>query len=104
MYEHGIGGLLFVWDRAKERANRRKHGVSFVEAATAFSDPQAWRYFDSDHSDDEDRFILLGLSRAARLLVVCHCYREDSRTIRLISARKADAKETKEYERQRQHA
>jgi uncharacterized protein len=104
MYEREIGGLLFVWDRTKERVSRRKHGVSFVEAATAFGDPQAWRYFDGEHSDDEDRFILLGLSRATRLLIVCHCYREDSRTIRLISARKADAKETKDYERQRHHA
>ena len=104
MYKSNISGLLFTWDRAKELANRRKHGVSFIEAARAFDDPHARRYFDVDHSQDEDRFILLGLSGAARLLVVCHCHREGGRNIRLINARKADAEETKDYERQRRHA
>ena len=94
----------FVWDAHKEGGNRRKHGVSFEEAASAFDDPHARRYFDAEHSDEEDRFILLGLSRHPRLIVVCHCYREDGNTIRIISARKANGKETKTYQRQRHDA
>ncbi len=93
MYRVRISGLQFAWDEAKERSNRRRHGVSFVEAATAFNDPDARRIFDAAHSE----------SNRAKLLVVCHCYREGN-TIRIISARKADAKETKDYEGQRHDA
>lgn len=91
-------GLKFEWDRRKETANRKKHGVSFSEAKTAFFDENARVIADPDHSDEEDRFILLGLSSQLRLLVVCHCYREDEDTIRIISARKATRSEQRAYE------
>ncbi len=88
--------LFFEWDPAKARANQRKHGVSFEEAQTAFSDEQGLVMHDPDHSDDEDRFVLLGTS-TSRLLVVCHCYRESDSVIRIISARTADKGERKLY-------
>jgi len=93
-----MDGLKFEWDRRKESANRKKHGVSFAEAKTAFFDENARVIADPDHSDEEDRFILLGLSSKLRLLVVCHCYREDQDTVRIISARKANRSERHEYE------
>ena len=93
-----MDGLKFEWDRRKESANRKKHGVSFAEAKTAFFDENARVIADPDHSDEEDRFILLGLSSQLRLLVVCHCYREDQDTVRIISARKANRSERHEYE------
>ena len=89
--------IRFEWDKAKNRQNKRKHGVSFEEARTAFLDENAIRYFDPDHSEDEDRFIMLGISFALRVLVVCHCYRQDDAVIRIISARKADTSEEREY-------
>ncbi len=89
--------LRFVWDPGKERANRRKHGISFQEAQTAFYDENAKVYADPDHSQDEDRFILVGLSYRLRTLVVCHCYRENDSVIRIISARKADKEEESVY-------
>ena len=90
--------MKFEWDRRREAANRKKHGVSFDEARTAFFDENARFMADPDHSDKEDRFVLLGLSSKLRLLVVCHRYREGSETIRIISARKADRSEQSEYE------
>ena len=93
-----MDGLKFEWDRRKETANRKKHGVTFTEARTAFFDENARVIADPDHSDVEDRFILLGLSSQLRLLVVCHCYREHQDTIRIISARKANRSEQREYE------
>lgn len=93
-----MDGLKFEWDRRKETANRKKHGLSFSEAKTAFFDENARVIADPDHSDEEDRFILLGLSSQLRLLVVCHCYREDEDTIRIISARKATRSEQRAYE------
>jgi uncharacterized protein len=89
--------IRFEWDPAKAEANKRKHGVSFEEAATAFSDLFARVMYDPDHSNDEDRFILLGMSSSARMLVVCHCYRQDDELIRIISARKADRDERNQY-------
>ena len=89
--------LRFVWTPAKARANQRKHGVSFEEAQTAFLDENAKVYFDPDHSDTEDRFILLGISFQLRVLIVCHCYREKDLVIRIISARKADKREQGDY-------
>lgn len=89
--------LHFEWDSRKNTANQRKHGVSFEEAATVFSDEQALLIDDPDHSEDEERFILLGMSAALRALVVCHCYRESQDTIRIISARKATRKERSTY-------
>jgi len=93
-----MDGLKFEWDRRKDSANRKKHGVSFSEAKTAFFDENARVIADPDHSDEEYRFILLGLSSQLRLLVVCHCYREDEDTIRIISARKATHSEQRAYE------
>lgn len=89
--------LTFEWDQNKEKENIKKHSVSFEEARTVFYDASAYRFFDPDHSADEDRFILLGLSFKPRILIVCHCYRENESTIRIISARKADKNEEKEY-------
>lgn len=90
--------MNFEWDENKARANLKKHGVSFEEAQTVFYDENALLIDDPDHSEDEDRFIILGLSAGARLLVVCHCYRESETVIRIISARKATRKETQYYE------
>ena len=89
--------LRCEWNEAKNRANRRKHGVSFEEAQTVFFDENAIRYFDPDHSGDEDRFLMLGLSWSLRVLVVFHCFRVNDSVIRIISARKANKKETNEY-------
>ncbi len=89
--------LCFTWDENKNKINRRKHGVSFEEARTAFLDENAKLYFDPDHSDVEDRFILLGLSFRLHILVVCHCYRQSDAIIRIISARKADKREQDDY-------
>ena len=89
--------LRFVWDASKNHTNYGKHGVRFEEATTAFRDENAKVYFDPDHSDREDHFILLGLSFQLRVLVVCHCYREAARVVRIISARKADRKEQEVY-------
>jgi uncharacterized protein len=89
--------LRFVWDDRKNASNTRKHGVSFEEAQTAFYDERAVAFFDPDHSDDEDRFILLGFSFKLRVLVVCHCFREEETVVRIISARKADNGEERDY-------
>jgi len=93
--------MRFEWDATKEKANRRKHGISFEEARTVFYDEHAVQYFDPDHSVEEDRFILLGMSFRLRVIVVCHCYRESESVIRLFSARKAEKDEAQEYWRQR---
>jgi uncharacterized DUF497 family protein len=92
-----VATLHFEWDERKNRANQRKHGVSFEEAETVFSDDRARLLEDPD--EGEDRFVLLGLSATLRTLVVCHCYREKDAVIRIISARKAHREERKEYER-----
>jgi uncharacterized DUF497 family protein len=92
-----MGEFRFEWDEAKSRENKRKHGVSFEEAQTVFLDENAIRYFDPDHSRDEDRFIMLGMSFKLRVLVVCHCYRADDAVIRIISARKANRLEASAY-------
>ena len=87
--------LKFEWDKKKDKA--KKHGVSFKEARTTFYDENAIQFLDPDHSDDEDRFILLGTSYKLNTLVVCHCFRENETVIRIISARKADKDESKAY-------
>ncbi len=94
-----MAGIRFEWDQTKSRLNRRKHGVTFEEAETVYSDEHALLIEDPEHSDEEERFILLGLSAALRTLVVCHCYREKDQIIRLISARKADRSERNHYNR-----
>jgi len=92
-----MAGLRFTWDERKAQSNRRKHGVSFAEAQTAFYDESAKLYFDPDHSEDEDRFVLLGMSLQLRVLIVCHCYRERPSVVRIISARRADREEQSDY-------
>ena len=89
--------LSFEWDERKAEANAKKHGVSFDEAKSVFVDERAKLIDDPDHSEDEDRFVLLGLSSVLRLLLVCHCYRAEGNVIRIISARKASAHEFKSY-------
>ncbi len=90
-------GLTFVWDEKKDRANQRKHGISFAEARTVFYDENAREYPDPDHSESEERFILLGISSRLRVLVVCHCFRESESMIRIISARRAKRSEEAAY-------
>jgi uncharacterized DUF497 family protein len=90
--------LRFDWDDSKNAQNKRKHGISFEEAQTVFFDEQALLIADPDHSEHEERFVLLGLSSALRTLVVCYCYRKAGELIRLISARRADRQERLLYE------
>ena len=94
-----MSDLKFTWDKAKNTRNLKKHGVSFEEAKTVFYDEQARLIPDPDHSEDEDRYVLLGLCSQLRVLVVCHCYRENGEIIRMISARKANKSEKRQYER-----
>ncbi len=89
--------LRFEWDSRKNRLNRKKHGVSFSEAESVFVDERGLFMADPAHSEDEDRFVLLGLSASIRLLLVCHCYRESDQVIRIISARKATRLERAQY-------
>jgi len=92
-----VGNIEFAWDQRKARSNLLKHGVSFEEAQTVFLDENARLIDDPDHSQEEDRFVLLGYSFQARCLIVSHCYRESDSVIRLISARRATAHEEKLY-------
>jgi len=92
-----MSDAAFEWHDHKNRENRRKHGVSFEEAQTAFLDENGKVYFDPDHSEEEDRFLFLGISFSFRVLVVCHCYRQNDTVIRIISARKADKREQDDY-------
>lgn len=89
--------IRFVWDRTKATANVKKHGVSFEEAQTVFYDELAIQFFDVEHSSEEDRFLLLGMSSEANLLLVCHCERAGGDVIRIISARKATKGESRYY-------
>lgn len=89
--------LKFEWDERKNNVNVQKHNISFEEAQTVFCDKFALVIDDPDHSEFEDRFIILGQSNTARLLVVCHCYRESETIIRIISARKATKSEASQY-------
>jgi uncharacterized protein len=92
-----VAVLHFEWDESKESQNRRKHGISFEEARTAFFDEEALLISGPDHSEHKERFILPGLSSTLRTLVVCHCYRQEGDVIRLISARRADKHERELY-------
>jgi len=92
-----VSRLRFEWDERKAGANAKKHGITFDEARTVFLDERARLIDDPDHSEDEERFILLGLSSLLRTLLVCHCYRSAGNVIRIISARKATAHELKAY-------
>ena len=90
--------IHFEWDDAKASINKQKHDISFDEAATVFCDDNALLRDDPDHSEDEERFVILGLSEHAKLLVVCHCYRQSETVIRIISARKATKTESNQYQ------
>ena len=92
-----MSALKFEWDERKATANLKKHGISFDEARTVFFDECAKLIDDPEHSDDEERFILMGLSSSLRVMVVCHCYRSAGNVIRIISARKATSAESKFY-------
>ncbi len=89
--------MIFEWAPSKALANRRKHGVAFEEAATIFGDPLSRTIRHPDHSFDEDRFVTIGLSKQRRLLVVMHT--EISERVRLISARRATRRESRQYEK-----
>ncbi|MBX6420052.1 MAG: BrnT family toxin [Sinobacteraceae bacterium] len=90
--------IKFEWNPRKARENLAKHGVSFEEAESVFFDEYARQFFDEEHSGEEERFIMLGLSYRLRILVVCHCERDRGNTIRIISARKATAAERQHYQ------
>ena len=90
--------IEFEWSPAKSKTNERKHGVSFEEAQSVFYDDFARQFFDEEHSDDEERFIMLGISNRSRVLIVIHCERSNGDIIRIISARKATRKEREYYE------
>ena len=89
--------IKFEWDSTKATANQKKHGVSFKEAESVFYDEFAVQFYDEENSESEDRFLMLGFSNEARILIVCHCEREQGKTIRIISARKATKIESKYY-------
>ena len=91
--------IKFEWDEKKAQSNIHKHGISFEEAMSVFYDERAIEFFDDEHSEWEERFLLLGLSQKMNLLLICHCYRESNGTIRIISARKATKNEAKYYEK-----
>jgi len=92
-----MSDLRFEWDEKKNQANQRKHGVSFGEAATVFYDPQAVEFYDDEHAEWENRFLLLGVSAKLRILMVCYCIREQGDVLRIISARKATRNEQRDY-------
>ena len=92
-----MGGIFFQWDENKNRINKKKHHISFEEAQTVFDDVEALIIGDPDHSAEEERFIILGFSNQANLLIVCHCYRCEDTVIRIISARRATAREARQY-------
>jgi len=95
-----MGGISVAWDATKARQNERKHGVTFDEARTVFADEGALLIDDPDNSASEERFVIIGFSSHARLLTVCHCYRESDEVIRIISARKATRNESDQYVRE----
>ena len=97
MYNISMEMIKFEWDGNKNNINKKKHGISFEEARTAFYDDNGLMIPDPEHSENEERFILLGASNKANLLVVCHCYRFSETVIRIISARKANKNEERQY-------
>lgn len=90
--------MKFEWDEKKNQINRQKHGITFEEAETVFYDDDALLKYDDGHSEDEDRFVLLGMSKLEKILIVCHCYRTGDQVIRIISARRATNRERIQYE------
>jgi uncharacterized protein len=89
--------IEFEWNEAKATANLKKHRVSFEEAKSIFFDEFGIQFFDEDHSSGEERFLMLGMSSGAKLLIVCHCERDQGAAIRIISARKATQRESAFY-------
>ena len=96
-----MNNLRFVWDENKNRANQKKHKVSFDEAKTVFYDENARLIPDPDHSENEERFIIMGMSSNLHMLVVVHCYKENNEVIRIISARKVTRNEQKYHNRRK---
>ncbi len=92
-----MDNLEFDWDKSKASLNKKKHGVSFEEAVTVFYDDDALEFHDPDHTEQEDRFFMVGLSFRTRVLLVSHCIRESGSLIRIISARKATKQEAQKY-------
>lgn len=90
--------MRFEWDERKAISNEKKHGISFSEAETVFYDENARWLYDAEHSSEEERYILLGMSDSLSLLVVCHLYKEDEETIRIFSARRANKAEQQQYQ------
>jgi len=97
MFKYYLGDSAFDWDPGKNLANIKKHGIIFKEAAEVFRDIDAVYIYDGMHSYDEDRFIVVGLSKLSQVLMVCHCYRDNGNIIRIISARKATKAERAQY-------
>ncbi len=93
-----MNNLIFEWDSHKNQINQKKHGISFEEAKSVFYDDKAIQFWDEAHSDEEERFLLLGRSSKMRILLIVHCYREQESVIRIISARKATENESKQYQ------
>lgn len=89
--------IEFEWDASKAKSNLKRHGISFEEAQSAFFDDYALQFYDDSHSEEEDRFLLLGLSNTSKLLMIVHCEREDGNVVRIISARKATTNEAAFY-------
>lgn len=99
IHPYNVWMIVFDWDPAKAASNLRKHGVSFEEAQSVFYDEFAIQFFDESHSSgNEERFLMLGMSSGAHLLLVCHCERDDDGVVRIISARKATKNESSFYE------
>ena len=98
-YDHpyNVRMIKFEWDDAKAAVNFKKHQVTFEEAQSIFFDEFGVQFFDDDHSSDEERFLMLGMSSRAKLLLVCHCERDHGETIRIITARKATKRESAFY-------
>ena len=92
-----MDNINFEWDENKNQINQKKHKISFEEAVSVFYDEMALMRDDPDHSEDEDRFVIMGMSDSKKLLVVCHCYRDSDTIIRIISARKATTTESRQY-------
>lgn len=90
--------IEFEWNQSKATSNKKKHNVSFEEAQSVFYDDFAVQFYDEENSETEDRFLMLGLSNESKLLLVCHCEKEEGNIIRIISARKATKNESKLYE------
>ncbi|MEG3845077.1 BrnT family toxin [Microcoleus sp. herbarium14] len=94
-----INKITFQWDEQKNKINQQKHGISFEEAESVFFDDYAVQFWEEEHSQEEERFLLLGISSKMRILLVVHCFREEDSIIRIISARKPTKNESKEYRR-----